>query len=352
MRASLHLPRLPRRSALLLSGLFAGFGGLSGTGLAASGSATLPEPLKTVQLVYPEAAELNWSAGEVKLAFVVDERGRLGAIEVLQGAHPAFTDAALDALLLTPYRPATRDGKAVSMRVTRDYRFTLQSTGVGTALELGRNPARTTQRLELAPALRRAAWPVYPGALLRAGVTGAATVRARIGEQGEVAAVELLGASHPDFGQATLAMMQAWQFEPPGASGARELTYEQRFAFDKPAQSGVPASARALIERLARGGVGVAAASELDAPLRPVLQGAPAAPLSGGGSRPAGRAVVDFHVDESGRVLLPELVSGSPAEFGWAALTAVNQWRFEPPRRAGQPVTVRAQVQWPAQAPR
>jgi TonB family protein len=318
---------------------------------AATPASTLPQALKTVQLVYPESADLNWSTGEVKLAFVVDAAGRVGAIEVLQGAHPAFTDAALDALLATPYRPATQGGTAVAMRVTRDYQFKLQNTGVGTVLELGRASARTTQRLELAPAVRRALWPVYPAALLRAGVTGTATLRAQLGAQGEVSAVELLGASHPDFGRAALVMMQAWQFEPPGAAGARELTYEQRFALDKPAQSGVPASAARLIERLAQGGAGIAGAGELDGPLRPVLQVAPTAPPSLRQARHAAQAVVTFFVDESGRVLLPELASSSQEDFGWAALTAVNQWRFEPPRRGGQPVVVRAQVALKVDAP-
>jgi len=324
----------------------------------ATPASTLPQALRTVPLVYPDTVDLDWSTGRVRLAYVVDEQGRIGQVEVLQGAHPAFTDAALDALLATPYRPAMKDGTPVAMRVQRDYQFKLQHTGVGTVLSL-RGPARNgSARAELAPALQQAVWPVYPAALLRGGVTGSARVRARIGAQGEVNEVELLAASHPDFGRAAVAMMQAWRFDPPGAAGRRDaLEYEQRFSAARPADSGVPASATQLLERLALGGTaatgvaGVAGAGDLDAPLRPLLQVQPSVPPSLRQARVAGSATVEFYVDAQGRVLLPELASASHEEFGWAALTAVNQWRFEPPRRGGQPVVARGRVQLKVDAP-
>ncbi|BDI03591.1 hypothetical protein CATMQ487_05610 [Sphaerotilus microaerophilus] len=322
-------------------------------------ASTLPQALRTVPLVYPDTVDLDWSTGRVRLAYVVDEQGRIGQVEVLQGAHPAFTDAALDALLATPYRPAVKDGVPVAMRVQRDYQFKLQHTGVGTVLNL-RGPARNgSARAELAPALQQAVWPVYPAGLLRSGVTGSARVRARIGTQGEVSEVELLAASHPDFGRAAVAMMQAWRFDPSGtvASPQRTLEYEQRFSAARPADSGVPASATQLLERLALGGAaatavaGVVGAGDLDAPLRPLLQVQPGVPPSLRQARVAGSATVDFYVDAQGRVLLPELASASHEDFGWAALTAVNQWRFEPPRRGGQPVVARGRVQLKAEAP-
>jgi TonB family protein len=69
--------------------------------------------------------------------------------------------------------------------------------------------------------------------------------------------------------------------------------------------------------------------------------------LPGGES---GRAVVDFYVDDTGRVLLPEVVSASGEAAGWAALTAVNRWRFLPPRQGGQATMARGRVElsWPA----
>lgn len=330
---------------------------------AASGKASPvvpPKALKTVQLVYPESADLDWSSGEVRLAFVVDERGQIGHLEVLQGAHPAYTDAALDALLATPYQPGTRAGQPVALRVQREYQFKLRHVGVGAALAI-KSAGRTSQRMEVAPAVQHAVWPAYPTALLRLGLTGSAKVRARVDREGTVASVELLAASHPDLGRAAVAMMQAWRFTalaPTSAGSAsaaasavavaaplREVEYEQRFSPAKPVETGVPASLPRLLERLAKGNAGIAGAGELDAPLSPLLQVPAATPPALRAEQGTGRATVDFYVDEGGRVLLPELVSASREDVGWAALTAVTSWRFAPPRRAGQPVFARGRAE-------
>jgi TonB family protein len=57
-----------------------------------------------------------------------------------------------------------------------------------------------------------------------------------------------------------------------------------------------------------------------------------------------GQAEIEFIVDRDGRVLFPRIVSASHEDFGWAAATAVSQWRFNPPMRNGQRVEVRMSV--------
>ncbi|HMZ02226.1 MAG TPA: TonB family protein, partial [Burkholderiaceae bacterium] len=342
--------------ALSLLTMSASAAGAATQGAGKAGATVPPKALKTVQLVYPEAADLDWSSGEVRLAFVVDERGQIGHLEILQGAHPAYTDAALDALLATPYQPGTRAGQPAALRVQREYQFKLRHVGVAAALAI-KSSAKTSQRMEVAPAVQHAVWPAYPTALLRLGLTGSAKVRARVDREGTVASVELLAASHPDLGRAAVAMMQAWRFTalaPTSAGSAsaaasavavaaplREVEYEQRFSPAKPVETGVPASLPRLLERLAKGNAGIAGAGELDAPLSPMLQVPAATPPALRAEQGTGRATVDFYVDEGGRVLLPELVSASREDVGWAALTAVTSWRFAAPRRGGQPVFAR-----------
>jgi len=357
---ALALLALAPLTALTATGS-AGSTGSSSQSVSAAVTAP-PKALKTVQLVYPDSADLDWSSGEVKLAFVVDAHGQIGHLEVVQGAHPAYTDAALDALLATPYQPARHGDQAVAMRVTREYQFKLKHIGVAEALAI-KSPLRSGQRMEVAPAVLHAVWPVYPAALLRAGVSGTAKLRARIDGEGTVASVALLTASQPDFGRAAVAMMQAWRFTALPAATAkagttataataastapplREVEYEQHFSPAKPVETGVPASLPRLLERLAQGNAGVAGAGELDAPLSPLLRVPPATPPALRAERGTGRATVDFYVDEGGRVLLPELVSASREDVGWAALTAVTSWRFAPPRRAGLPVFARGRAE-------
>lgn len=50
-----------------------------------------------------------------------------------------------------------------------------------------------------------------------------------------------------------------------------------------------------------------------------------------------GTVTVRFFVDETGQVRVPIVLECTSAELGLAALAAVEQWRFEPPRAAGQP---------------
>ena len=55
---------------------------------------------------------------------------------------------------------------------------------------------------------------------------------------------------------------------------------------------------------------------------------------------------MDFLIDEEGRVRLPAVsraTNEANEELAAAAVTAVTQWRFEPPTAKGKPVLVRAQ---------
>ena len=317
--------------------------------VAAPGTA-LPQPLRTVPLRYPEMPDFHWTDGEVDLGFVVDEKGRIGSVEVLRGPHPAFVDAALDALLATPYKPASHAGQPMSMRVTRRYDFKM-STGMDAIIKPGPTGPITGPggkvRLEAAPAAQLAVWPTYPVALLRNRVQGSAKVRMSVAPDGQVQAVELLAATHPEFGQAARAMAAAWRFETSRVPGGalRSIEHEQLFSSAKSGETGVPRSFVRLLDLLAAGGAGIAGADRLDGPLQALLRVDPVLP--GGES---GRAVVDFYVDDTGRVLLPEVVSASGEAAGWAALTAVNRWRFLPPRQGGQATMARGRVElsWPS----
>jgi protein TonB len=51
--------------------------------------------------------------------------------------------------------------------------------------------------------------------------------------------------------------------------------------------------------------------------------------------------VVEFGVDEGGRVYDPRVVRSSDALFDEPTLEAVRQWRFEPGRRNGRIVRFR-----------
>lgn len=60
----------------------------------------------------------------------------------------------------------------------------------------------------------------------------------------------------------------------------------------------------------------------------------------------AGKVVLDFYIDETGRARLPAIRSADHPELAEAAAEALLQWEFAPPRRGGEPVVVRAAQQF------
>jgi len=49
-------------------------------------------------------------------------------------------------------------------------------------------------------------------------------------------------------------------------------------------------------------------------------------------------------IDLEGRARLPRVVAASDPAFGYAAVQAISDWRFEPPTVKGETVVVRARV--------
>lgn len=65
------------------------------------------------------------------------------------------------------------------------------------------------------PRFASAFQPDYPANLLQREIEGTATVRVLIGTDGRVREAQLVRASHPDFGKATLRQaLKAWRFRP------------------------------------------------------------------------------------------------------------------------------------------
>lgn len=79
----------------------------------------------------------------------------------------------------------------------------------------------------------------------------------------------------------------------------------------------------------------------LDNTPRTRAQAAPIYPSEARRQGLAGEVVVEFVVDENGRVLNPRVVRSSHAMFESATLSAVSKWRFEPGRKEGRAVRFR-----------
>jgi len=92
-------------------------------------------------------------------------------------------------------------------------------------------------------------------------------------------------------------------------------------------------------------GGGPFAEDAVDQPPRPVVQPPPVYPYTARLHHIEGWVDVEFTVTDRGEVTDPVVIEEHPpGVFGNAALAAVRRWRFEPGRKAGHPVPVRARV--------
>jgi len=106
----------------------AGLGtGSAGPLLADFGSTTGPAFLRRVAPLYPDQARRRGLEGRVVLRLVLDERGNLLKVEVVQAAGHGFEEAAVDAVKRSSFRPAMINGQAVGCIARLPIRFALRN---------------------------------------------------------------------------------------------------------------------------------------------------------------------------------------------------------------------------------
>jgi protein TonB len=84
--------------------------------------------------------------------------------------------------------------------------------------------------------------------------------------------------------------------------------------------------------------------ADLDQAPRPVVQPPPEYPAELRRKKLQGTVNIVFIVDRQGRVANPLVQSSTHAAFERPALQAVRRWRFEPGKRAGEPVQFKMRV--------
>jgi len=212
------------------------------------------------------------------------------------------------------------------------------------------------QPVAVAPTLRpdqtvqiaRYVKPEYPARAFAEGAPpGAVRLLIEVDEFGQLADLLVTAYTRKDFAKASVLAVKQWRFRPTRHEGRPRPTVmdiefnfgvqETVFIDRKDPSEGM--RSHLLSERdfifAPRG------REELDRPLRPVSRVAPAYPkaLKEGGI--GGVVRVDFYVDEEGRTRFPDIIGTVDETLRFAALQAVRQWRFDPPRWRGSPALAR-----------
>jgi len=190
--------------------------------------------------------------------------------------------------------------------------------------------------------------PEFPEFVRMTG-TSRGVVTAAIGRdpEGYVTDVFVLSSDNARLTESVVTAVKKWRFAhpaqrpPPG----REIVPVVRFLFTTKGVSimsgttgtvgggstGSPIDAPVVLPSFA----------DLDASPKPVEQVMPRLVGSSVERLKGGSATVKFFVDESGKVRVPVILDCTAPDLGQAAIVAVEQWRFEPPRISGRPTIVR-----------
>lgn len=187
----------------------------------------------------------------------------------------------------------------------------------------------------------------YPTRMLNQGVShGEARVALHIDSEGNLVDHLVVAYTNPAFGEEAARVVKRWKYQPATINGtAIDTIVEVSFNFEV---NGVLYVQRFGLEHtemeFLRGGFEYQACGlkNLDRIPVPVTIVSPTYPKEWGDKGIVGNVVVDFYIDEEGKVRMAAAPAGAHEMLAGIAVAAVNKWRFDPPTRKGKPVLVHA----------
>lgn len=212
---------LHRRLLLLL-----GLGLAACTVTAAAQSArTAPQPLKTPGPEYPAALIDSGRDGTAIISFTVAADGSVQDASVKSADDPAFGEAALAALRQWTFKPATRDGQPVAIKVNQPFKFTAPADQKINAI-FGRKVFRELPEPAIAASAYRGSLaplnqpPVrYPPNVAGSGEPRTVEVAFVVGPDGRTLNPTVLGEVPPEFAASAVMHVAALVFEPAMKDG-------------------------------------------------------------------------------------------------------------------------------------
>lgn len=196
------------------------------------------------------------------------------------------------------------------------------------------------------PALTRYEPPAFPASLRLTSITdGYATMMFTVDAEGEVGDAVALEASHPAFVDAVRDALFRWRFQFVESSTVprREVIqfeFKRTGTISSLSQRDATKSFFPQTETAQTAPIRSIEWGALEAPPERIVMTTPVYPQALRLQRIKGYAIVSFVIDATGRVRVPVVTGASEAQFGEAALSAVREWRFEPPSHEGGAVHV------------
>ena len=210
------------------------------------------------------------------------------------------------------------------------------------ALGLGLlSSAGLAQETRAAPQPVKTPAPDYPDALTDTGREGTAVISFTVDVDGTVKEASVKSADDPAFGEAALAALRQWTFEPAVREGKPvAVKVNQPFRFNAPPDQKINAIyQRKVFQELPEQPI---AASAYRGSLVPLNQPPVRYPTNRAGSGEEQTVEVAFVIGPEGLPLNPIALGEVPAEFAAAAIMHVAALVFEPAQQDGKPAYVEA----------
>jgi TonB family protein len=192
--------------------------------------------------------------------------------------------------------------------------------------------------------------PIFPQHLAQSGLTeGMTHLAINTDPAGKLVEWLVVSYTHREFADAAVAALKQWKFEPAQFQGERVgTTVELVFRFEA---KGVVISTFNISDAIevhtlrmmgTRYIYQPCSLRELDRIPTPIVTVTPTYPKELADRGVKGKVTVEFYIDESGAVRMPAVSIDDNSILTGLAVSALRQWRFEPPTRNGNPVLVRA----------
>jgi TonB family protein len=275
---------------------------------------SLNTPPAALVTVMPNVSHsLVGSPAEVRVMVLLNQYGYVTAAKISSSTNPALDDPCLSAIRQWRYKPAQRNGIAVTASFIQPFTF-------------GNDTFDTSSGITSRPKTRRQVTPIVPESLKH--VSGLVTVAVQLDNQGKITGTEVVSSSHEELNPPTLDAVQQWVFSPAYING-KAVTSSVYVPFE---YIGEPLSEAASAAKP----VVVVDNSEL----KPLRQASPSVPESLTGL--SGEVEIEFLIDHKGYVADAKVLSATPPALGELARLAALKWKFTPIIKNGVAVPVKA----------
>lgn len=204
-------------------------------------------------------------------------------------------------------------------------------------------------RIDKPMVIRQRMDPIFPRTLLANVTKGEARLVINVDAEGKLKDYLVVGYTKKEFADATVMALKTWTFEPAISNGQPtpvvsdiNVEFEATGVVVSMTATEAVASMYYWWERNASFEYHPVAMQNIDRIPLPQNVVAPVYPKELANLGVSGDVTILFYINEEGQVKMPAVTEAPDMRLADLAMSALTQWKFEPPTRKGRPVLVRA----------